>query len=282
MAEVDGPQRGRAHAPADGAGRARQVVELHRAARRATGHVLDVNPAALIAGGVDRSEVIGLPLWTTPWWAGAGDRRRARALERRDRRRRRGPLRALRRRRADRGRRPRPPARWTCCCARCAAATAGWRSSSPRAGTITDRKRVEQRLARQNAELSALTQRLARVHDYRERLLGELSHDLRAPLQVVITRSEQLLRSAAATEVRARSSSTSASPRWARSSRSTTCSSRSRPTTARRGSTLVDADLAQAVRTVAEQFEPLAADREIELDDRRRRTRSPPASTSSA
>ncbi|RVA59702.1 PAS domain-containing protein, partial [Mesorhizobium sp. M7A.F.Ca.CA.001.11.2.1] len=59
---------------------------------------------------------------------------------------------------------------------------------------ITDRKRVEQRLARQNAELSALTQRLARVHDYRERLLGELSHDLRAPLQVVITRAEQALR----------------------------------------------------------------------------------------
>ena len=46
--------------------------------------------------------------------------------------------------------------------------------------------------------------------------------------------------------------------------------------------TLVDADLAQAVRTVAEQFEPLAADREIELDDRRRRTRSRRASTSSA
>src|SRR4051794_29031309 len=58
---------------------------------------------------------------------------------------------------------------------------------------ITDRKRVEQRLARQNAELSALTQRLARVHDYRERLLGELSHDVRAPLHVVITRTEQVL-----------------------------------------------------------------------------------------
>src|SRR3954467_2562914 len=33
------------------------------------GNVLDVNPAALIAGGVDRSEVIGLPLWATAWWA---------------------------------------------------------------------------------------------------------------------------------------------------------------------------------------------------------------------
>src|SRR3954468_506230 len=32
------------------------------------GRLLDVNPAALIAGGVDRSEVIGLPLWATAWW----------------------------------------------------------------------------------------------------------------------------------------------------------------------------------------------------------------------
>ena len=46
--------------------------------------------------------------------------------------------------------------------------------------------------------------------------------------------------------------------------------------------TLVDADLAQAVRTVAEQFEPLAADREIDARGRRARRRSPPASTSSA
>src|SRR3954468_1636491 len=36
------------------------------------GQVLDVNPAALIAGGLDRSEVIGLPLWSTAWWSGAG------------------------------------------------------------------------------------------------------------------------------------------------------------------------------------------------------------------
>src|SRR5262249_30614435 len=35
----------------------------------ATGHVLDVTPAALIAGGVDRAEVLGLPLWSTTWWS---------------------------------------------------------------------------------------------------------------------------------------------------------------------------------------------------------------------
>src|SRR3954454_22999823 len=33
------------------------------------GFVLDVNPAALIAGGIDRAEVIGLPLWMTAWWS---------------------------------------------------------------------------------------------------------------------------------------------------------------------------------------------------------------------
>src|SRR4051812_31724405 len=37
----------------------------------AHGHVLDVNPAALIAGGFDLSEAAGLPLWTTPWWQNA-------------------------------------------------------------------------------------------------------------------------------------------------------------------------------------------------------------------
>src|SRR5688572_7332468 len=35
------------------------------------GSVLDVNPAALIAGGVERAEVVGLPLWATPWWEDA-------------------------------------------------------------------------------------------------------------------------------------------------------------------------------------------------------------------
>ena len=39
----------------------------------ATGHVLDVNPTALIAGGVDLSEVVGLPLWATAWWSGADE-----------------------------------------------------------------------------------------------------------------------------------------------------------------------------------------------------------------
>src|SRR5687768_11142588 len=39
----------------------------------ARGQVIDVNPAALIAGGVDQTEVTGLPLWTTPWWSAASE-----------------------------------------------------------------------------------------------------------------------------------------------------------------------------------------------------------------
>ena len=158
------------------------------------GQVLDVNPAALIAGGVDRAEVIGLPLWTTAWWSSAPEET-ADVTEQAIVGAARGQF-----SRFDVDVRIESAGR-----------TSGTldlllRPLRGRDGqvafivaegrAITDRKRVEQRLARQNAELSALTQRLARVHDYRERLLGELSHDLRAPLQVVITRSEQLLRTA--------------------------------------------------------------------------------------
>ena len=197
--------------------------------------MLDVNPAALIAGGVDRAEVIGLPLWTTAWWADAAPES-TRSLQHAVAAAADGRFARFDVDVADRGRGPRHRARSTCCCARCAARDGQVAFIVAEGRAITDRKRVEQRLARQNAELSALTQRLARVHDYRERLLGELSHDLRAPLQVVITRAEQLLRA----RPRRRTSRAPArqhprSPRWARSSRSTTCSSRSRPTTARPG-----------------------------------------------
>ena len=159
------------------------------------GHVLDVNPAALIAGGIDRSEVIGLPLWATPWWAERDHRAPSATLER--------SIAG-----AAEGRFARFDVDVQIEGAGRATGTLDLllRPLRGRDGQvafivaegrpITDRKRVEQRLARQNAELSALTQRLARVHDYRERLLGELSHDLRAPLQVVITRSEQVLRGA--------------------------------------------------------------------------------------
>src|SRR3954464_3452904 len=164
------------------------------------GQVLDVNPAALIAGGLDRSEVIGLPLWVTPWWLGASPDLPDQVEK--------APRAAISGRfaRFDVDVRIEAAGRAT------GTLDLLLRPLRGRDGqvafvvaegrAITDRKRVEQSLARQNAELSALTQRLARVHDYRERLLGELSHDLRAPLQVVITRAEQLLHSAPPNEMR--------------------------------------------------------------------------------
>lgn len=225
----------------------------------ATGNVLDVNPAALIVGGVDRAEVVGLPLWATPWWlqtdgeafavkealaaAAKGSFARFDVNVRNE-----GTggqigtldlsLRPLRGRDG-----------------RVVFIVAEGR-------TITDRKRVEQRLERQNAELSALTERLARVHDYRERLLGELSHDLRAPLQVVITRAEQLLRSAPGEDVRGQA----VSIRVAALGALEQINDMLEQVKADHGETrlaLVDADLARAVHAVAESFEPLAVDREI-------------------
>jgi PAS domain S-box-containing protein len=226
------------------------------------GCVLEINPAALIAGSVDRAEVIGLPLWSTPWWAHASEES-ARALE----------------------------------AAICGAAEGRFarfdvdiqiESAGRDIGTldlllrplrgrdgrvtfiaaegrqITDRKRVEQRLAQQNAELSALTQRLARVHDYRERLLGELSHDLRAPLQVVITRSDQVLRTENGSVLRGQL----VNIRLAALSALEQIYDMLEQVKADHGEvrlTLVDANLADAVRTVAEQFIPLAEDREIAL-----------------
>jgi signal transduction histidine kinase len=228
----------------------------------AGGRVVDITPQALIAGGIDRAEAIGLPLWATPWWK-ATDPADRRALER----------------------------------AVVAAADgrfsrfdvdllieAGGRESGtldlslrPLRGQdgrvafvvaegrpITDRKRVEQRLARQNAELSALTERLARVHDYRERLLGELSHDLRAPLQLVVTRAEQVLRSDADDELHKQV----AGMRLAALDALEQVNDMLEQVKADHGEArlaLVDADLAQAVRTVAESFAPLADTRDIEL-----------------
>jgi len=262
MSEVDGPQEDPvtrqlmaqvAHAKSSSF-----IALLDR-----SGHVLDVNPAALIAGGVDRSEVIGLPLWVTPWWSSSppeGQRELQRAIQG-----------------ATDGRFARFDVDVQIEAAGRALGTLDLllRPLRGRDGQvafivaegrpITDRKRVEQRLARQNAELSALTQRLARVHDYRERLLGELSHDLRAPLQVVITRSEQVLRGQPDEALKAQL----VNIRLAALSALEQINDMLEQVKADHGEAqlaLVDADLTQAVRTVTEQFQPLAADREIELE----------------
>jgi nitrogen-specific signal transduction histidine kinase len=129
---------------------------------------------------------------------------------------------------------------------------------------ITDRKRVEERLSQQNAELSALTERLARVHDYRERLLAELSHDLRAPLHAVVTRSEQMLRADPAAEVRQQVISIRIAALGALE-QVTDMLEQVKADHGERQLAVVDADLASAVRAVAESFRPLAEDRDIVL-----------------
>ncbi|MDA0168679.1 ATP-binding protein [Solirubrobacter taibaiensis] len=228
------------------------------------GQTLDVNPAALIAGGVDRAEVMRLPLWATPWWAGADDQARQ----------------TLRHAIADAA-----AGRFTRFDVDVLIEAAGQgigtldlllRPLRGRDGRvvfivaegrqITDRKRVEQRLASQNAELSALTQRLARVHDYRERLLGELSHDMRAPLNVVITRSEQVMRTRPGDELLRHQV---AAIRLAALGALEQINDMLEQVKADHGETrltLVDADLVQAVLAVTGQFEPLATDREVALE----------------
>jgi signal transduction histidine kinase len=224
------------------------------------GNVLDVNPTALIAGGVDLAEVVGLPLWVTPWWSGAGADDVAMVNA--------AVVAAAEGRfaRFDVGVRiaGRDPGTLDLTIRPLRARDGLVAFIVAEGRTITDRKRVEDRLARQNAELSALTERLARVHDYRERLLGELSHDMRAPLQVVITRSEQLLRSDPAPDVR----SHAVNIRIAALGALEQINDMLEQVKADHGETrlaLVDADLARAVRTVAESFEPLAADRDVRL-----------------
>jgi PAS domain S-box-containing protein len=227
------------------------------------GRLLDVNPAALIAGGADRSEVIGLPLWATTWWDGMGH----------------DTMRLLQRSvvAAASGRFTRfdvdvnllgsPEDRGTMdLILRPLRGRDGQVAFVIAEGlAITDRKRVEQRLERQNAELSALSERLARVHDYRERLLAELSHDLRAPLQVVITRVEQMLRGDPAEEARAQL----VSIRVAALGALEQINDMLEQVKADHGQArlaLADADLARVVQTVAEQFGPLAAEREVTLE----------------
>jgi len=226
----------------------------------ASGNVLDVNPAALIAGSVDLAEVAGLPLWATPWWSGAqGEDVEAvkRAVE---------AATAGQFTRFDVGVRVagREPGTLDLMIRPLRGRDGQVAFVVAEGRTITDRKRVEERLARQNAELSALTERLARVHDYRERLLGELSQELRAPLQVVVTRAEQMLRSEPTPEVRTQASNI----RMAALSALEQVNDMLEQVRADHGETrlaLVDADLARAVRTVAESFEPLAEDRGIDL-----------------
>ena len=228
----------------------------------AGGNVLDVNPAALIAGGLDRTEVVGLPFWMTPWWCEA----RAKTVSMLEQ----AVLASTKGRfsrfdievRIEAAGRVNGTLDLLLRPLRGRDGQVVFTVAEGRA--VTDRKRVEQRLARQNAELSALTERLARVHDYRERLLGELSHDLRAPLHVVVTRAEQMLHTDPDEDLQAQIFNIRVAALGALEQ----INDMLEQVKADHGEarlSVVDADLARAVRTVADSFEPLAADRDILL-----------------
>src|SRR5204863_85926 len=124
--------------------------------------------------------------------------------------------------------------------------------------------RAEERIARQNAELSVLTDRLARIHHFRERLLAELSHDLRAPLQIVLTRAERLRRHRRGGDVDDETQGIRLAALDALEQVDAMLEQvRSDHGEARLS--LVDDDLAAVVRSVADQFETLATERQLTL-----------------
>jgi signal transduction histidine kinase len=227
---------------------------------RADGRLLDVTDTPLTSAGLDRHEVIGHLLWQTPWCrhseAVQADLRRAVEL-------------------AAEGRFARFDVELML-------GSAGTVSETvdlvlrPLRGTdgrvafivaegrqVSDRKRAEERIARQNAELSVLTDRLARIHHFRERLLADLSHDLRAPLQIVLTRAERLRRhtgEAAESETQGiRLAALDALEQV------DAMLEQVRRDHGEARLALVDDDLVATVRSVADQFDALAAERGIRL-----------------
>jgi PAS domain S-box-containing protein len=229
---------------------------------RADGRLLDVTDAPLTSAGLDRHEVIGRLLWQTPWCRHSddvqADLRRAVELA------------------AD-GRFARFDVELMLGSAGTVAETVDLvlrplRGVDGRVAFIvaegrqvSDRKRAEERIARQNAELSVLTDRLARIHHYRERLLAELSHDLRAPLQIVLTRAERLRRHRDRPDAQ---ESETVGIRLAALDALEQVDAMLEQVRRDHGEArlaLVDDDLAATVRAVAEQFDALAAERGIRL-----------------
>jgi PAS domain S-box-containing protein len=223
------------------------------------GRVLDVTTAPLTAGGVNRAEVIGRPLWETAWWRSAPSARRE--LEQ--------AVTAA----AD-GRFSRFDTDVLIEGGGTASGTLDFSLRPLRAGDgrialivaegrpITDRKRAEEQIAAQHAELTALTGRLSQIHDYRERLLGELSHDLRAPLQVVLAREERIRRQSSDAEVRSELQGIRLAALDALEQVDGMLEQVRRDHSETQLE-LADYDLARVVSMVAAQFEPLAAEREV-------------------
>jgi signal transduction histidine kinase len=228
---------------------------------RADGRLLDVTDAPLTSAGLDRHEVIGHLLWQTPWCRHSedvqADLRRAVELA------------------AD-GRLARFDVELMMGSGGTVSETVDLvlrplRGADGRVAfvvaegrQVSDRKRAEERIARQNAELSVLTDRLARIHHFRERLLAELSHDLRAPLQIVLTRAERLRRNRRGRALDAETQGIRLAALDALEQVDAMLEQVRRDHGEARLS-LVDDDLGAIVRSVAEQFDALANERQITL-----------------
>jgi PAS domain S-box-containing protein len=228
---------------------------------QADGRILDVTDAPLTSAGIDRHEVIGELLWQTPWCRHSedvqADLRRAVEL-------------------AAEGRLARFDVELMMGSGGTVSETVDLVLRPLRAGDgrvtmilaegrqVSDRKRAEERIARQNAELSVLTDRLARIHHFRERLLAELSHDLRAPLQIVLTRAERLRRARRGRALDAETQGIRLAALDALEQVDAMLEQVRRDHGEARLS-LVDDDLAAVVRSVAEQFEALAGERRIRM-----------------
>ena len=227
---------------------------------RSDGRLLDVTDTPLAAAGLDRHDVIGHALWQTPWCRhsedGQADLRRAIEVA------------------AD-GRFARFDVELMLGSGGNVSETVDLvlrplRGADGRVAFIvaegrqvSDRKRAEERIARQNAELSVLTDRLARIHHFRERLLAELSHDLRTPLQIVLTRAERLRRRRSRGALEAETQGIRLAALDALEQVDAMLEQVRRDHGEARLA-LVDDDLAGVVRSVAEQFEPLAVERGVE------------------
>jgi signal transduction histidine kinase len=228
---------------------------------RADGRLLDVTDAPLTAAGIDRHEVVGHLLWQTPWCRHSedvqADLRRSVEL-------------------AAEGRLARFDVELMMGSGGTVSETVDLvlrplRGADGRVAFIvaegrqvSDRKRAEERIARQNAELSVLTDRLARIHHFRERLLAELSHDLRAPLQIVLTRAERLRRHRRGGDVDDETQGIRLAALDALEQVDAMLEQVRRDHGEARLS-LVDDDLAAIVRSVADQFETLATERQLNL-----------------
>jgi signal transduction histidine kinase len=228
---------------------------------QADGRILDVTDAPLTSAGIDRHEVVGQLLWQTPWCRQSenvqADLRRAVEL-------------------AAEGRLARFDVELMMGSGGTVSETVDLvlrplRGDDGRVAFIvvegrqvSDRKRAEERIARQNAELSVLTDRLARIHHFRERLLAELSHDLRAPLQIVLTRAERLRRHPRPRVVDEESHGIRLAALDALEQVDAMLE-QVRQDHGEARLALVDDDLVAIVRSTAEQFEALAAERGIAL-----------------